>query len=601
MKMFAKIKGMSKKKKKLCLIILAGVVLVFAACYTVFIAPLLKRDRVIYKEAVAEKGTITAGIMESGSLEFGTVSQMYNLTIPEDDEDEDEDDSDDEETISKYLEVEEVYVAVGECISEGDNIIKFTEDSVSDVRKRLKAFATECEIAYAEAQSEYNLEEINAELTKEATTAVVDYAESIYNNMVGSVNDSLKSKQVQITELEGKRESLQEALETAQENYDEVYEAYETAALTLEQIGTGNELVYIPYYNAYLNAKSRYESVKNQLEQAQNNITKNEEEIVKLQSEIVAAAQKKDIDILEAKQTYESAQMDGTNAEIEYSATLANLKADLEDAKAEMDEAEELLADFEALVGDSGIVCASGDGIITELGFEAGDILESAGVVVTYATWDGMTISVDVSQEDVVDLKVGDSVNVDFTAYEGETYKGVIESITTTATSRNTSTISYPVKISVTGDTSALYAGMTADVTFVTDTREDVIYISRNAIVEENGKTYVYVSDGFGKKDLKQVTTGLSDGVNIEIVEGLSEGETYYIASRVSSTSSLNDSSEATNNDNVDNGLGNMEVPGEMGMPDNFEMPEGMEFPSGMQMPGNMDQGGGMARPNMGR
>jgi HlyD family secretion protein len=141
-----------------------------------------------------------------------------------------------------------------------------------------------------------------------------------------------------------------------------------------------------------------------------------------------------------------------------------------------------------------------------------------------------MTISVDVSQEDVVTMQVGDSVDISFAAYEDESYKGIIKSITTTSTSRSSATVSYPVVISIQGDTSKLYSGMTADVTFVTDESKEVVYVSRKAIVEENGKQYVYKKSG-NNYVLSPVETGFTNGANIEIVSGLEEGESYYIAS----------------------------------------------------------------------
>ena len=158
----------------------------------------------------------------------------------------------------------------------------------------------------------------------------------------------------------------------------------------------------------------------------------------------------------------------------------------------------------------------------------------NAGMVVAYAEPGNMTISVDVTQEDIVTMSVDDSVEIHFSAYPDTVYEGTILSINTTATSRESATISYEVVIGVEGDTGALYGGMTADVTFVTEEKEDVLYISRRAIVEQNDKTYVYVQTAMGGRELKEVQTGISNSTSIEIVSGLEEGDTVYIASRVS-------------------------------------------------------------------
>jgi HlyD family secretion protein len=209
-----------------------------------------------------------------------------------------------------------------------------------------------------------------------------------------------------------------------------------------------------------------------------------------------------------------------------------------------------------------------------------------------------MTISVDVAQEDVVELSVGDSVEIEFTAYEGEIYNGVIYSIDTTATAKNSNTVSYTVLISVEGDTTELYGGMVADITFVTDKKEDVLFVSRKAIVTENGKTYVYRKTSMGGKELAEVETGINNGTSIEILSGLNEGDTIYIASKVSSETEVKSSSENTQDST------GTDTSGDFGSSDGMELPDGMTMPDGtdggMQMPGG-NGGGGMQMPDGGQ
>ncbi len=186
-------------------------------------------------------------------------------------------------------------------------------------------------------------------------------------------------------------------------------------------------------------------------------------------------------------------------------------------------------------MGD-GTVLAAESGIVTEVGYEAGDSLMNAGTLIAFAKADEMTVSVDVSQEDVVAMKVGDTVEISFSAYEGETYQGVIESITTTATSRNSATISYPVVVSIQGDTTLLYSGMTADVTFVTEEAENVCYVLRKAVVSEDGKSQLYIKSGDAYV-LTPVTTGFQNSEYIEIKtenqNGINAGDKYYIRTLV--------------------------------------------------------------------
>ena len=66
--------------------------------------------------------------------------------------------------------------------------------------------------------------------------------------------------------------------------------------------------------------------------------------------------------------------------------------------------------------------------------------------------------------------------------------------------------------------------------TFITEsTATDVVYVPRKAIVEENGKSYIYKKSG-EEYILSPVETGFTDGENVEIINGLEKDETYYIA-----------------------------------------------------------------------
>ena len=85
------------------------------------------------------------------------------------------------------------------------------------------------------------------------------------------------------------------------------------------------------------------------------------------------------------------------------------------------------------------------------------------------------------------------------------------------------------------GDTSGIFNGMSATVTFVSKQVEDVIYVSNRAVTVEDGKSYVKIKDENGEAVKTEVTTGFSDGSNVEIQSGVNEGDIVLIESKVSS------------------------------------------------------------------
>ena len=597
---FDKLKSLTKKQKKLILAGIALLLLILAACYTVFIAPLLQKEQWIYKEETVERGTLKVGVTESGSLEYNTKSIDYDLTLDVSDDDEDDSD-DDDDTVQKYLKIEEIYAASGQRVTEGEELLKFTEDSVEAVRALLQNAVVEAQADYAEAESTYELTLLEAQTDYDTQKISASYAASIRNTSGTSVTNKVASLQVQLEQKQANAASLQEKLTEAQEDYQDALETYEAAKEGYEGAGTDNTVNFMTIQNGYLSARSKYQQAKSALTQAEDALSENESAITDLQNQLAAAQAKQKIDKLDTEETYQEAVITGQNAQTTYNAAVEDLKETLQEAEETKEKREEQLQAFEDFVGSDGILYATEDGVITEVSYEAGDRLTTTGALFSYATSDDMRISVDVTQEDIVDLQVGDAVDITFTAYPEDSYTGSILSINTTATSDYSNTVSYTVEISVEGELEQLYGGMTADVIFVTEEKEDVLYVSRKAIVEENGKTYVYRKTALGGRELAEVETGITNGVDIEILSGLEEGDTIYLASKVSSEAEVKSTEEtADSGSSSDTAVGSdMELQefDESLMPEDMQMPSGGAMPQGGPGGGNSGSfGGGMPR-----
>lgn len=579
---FEKLKSLTKKQKKLILAGIALLLLILAACYTVFIAPLLQKEQWIYKEETVERGTLKVGVTESGSLEYNTKSIDYDLNLDVSDDDEDDSD-DDDDTVQKYLKIEEIYAASGQRVTEGEELLKFTEDSVEAVRALLQNAVVEAQADYAEAESTYELSLLEAQTDYDTQKISASYAASIRNTSGTSVTNKVASLQVQLEQKQANAASLQEKLTEAQEDYQDALETYEAAKEGYEGAGTDNTVNFMTIQNGYLSARSKYQQAKSALTQAEDALSENESAITDLQNQLAAAQAKQKIDKLDTEETYQEAVITGQNAQTTYNAAVEDLKETLQEAEETKEKREEQLQAFEDFVGSDGILYATEDGVITEVSYEAGDRLTTTGALFSYATSDDMRISVDVTQEDIVDLQVGDAVDITFTAYPEDSYTGSILSINTTATSDYSNTVSYTVEISVEGALEKLYGGMTADVIFVTEEKEDILYVSRKAIVEENGKTYVYRKTALGGRELAEVETGITNGVDIEILSGLEEGDTIYLASKVSSEAEVKSTEEtADSGSSSDTAVGSDMELQEF---DESLMPEDMQMPSGGAMP----------------
>ena len=92
----------SRTKKSLRYLFIAIVIIVAAACYTIFIKPIQNVQQWEYKEQIVQQGTLKNGVTESGTVQFKITSQIYDLDVSTDNDDEEEDEEDDD----NYLKVD---------------------------------------------------------------------------------------------------------------------------------------------------------------------------------------------------------------------------------------------------------------------------------------------------------------------------------------------------------------------------------------------------------------------------------------------------------------------------------------------------------------
>ena len=486
----------------------------------------------VYKETTVQRCDMNQGIEESGTVTLDETDISYDLTITTDDDDDDSDDSDDDDDDSSYLKIEDVYAVQGQRISEGDKLFKLTDNSVKSVRRILEANVSDAAVTLAEAQSSYSLDSQTAANTKSNSETAASVAEDNYQTTIAELQNELDS-------YTKENDVLQRDIEICQSNLtdDDFNDAYDTLKLKLtsaENLYNSTDANNVDAYNAnktaYETALSNVQTYEDQIATWNETINSDMEQVAENEIAMSTLQEKIDYKTKAAEGEKTSAQLAGTLASSTYNNTVNSLSETVTEAQTAYDEAEQELEDFNAFVGDDGIIYSDGAGLVIEVNYEAGDELETDGVMLSYAKDDGYTISVDISEEDIPSVSVGEDVSISFTAYSDETYSGTVTVIGTSASDNHSTTVSYPVTIEIDGDTDKLYGGMTADVTFVTDSIEDVLYVSTKAIVEDGDSKYVYTKSG-DDYELTPVTTGFEDNSNTQITDGLSEGDTVYIRS----------------------------------------------------------------------
>ena len=142
-----------------------------------------------------------------------------------------------------------------------------------------------------------------------------------------------------------------------------------------------------------------------------------------------------------------------------------------------------------------------------------------------------VTMEITVDEHDIAALQVGMEAQVRIDALGGEKYTATITEIGNTGTN-NGGNSKYTVELTMERGENML-VGMNATATIVLSTVDQVLTIPADALVESGNETLVYT--GYDEEtgtlmDPVAVQVGISDGETVEILAGLTNGQTYYYA-----------------------------------------------------------------------
>ena len=221
-------------------------------------------------------------------------------------------------------------------------------------------------------------------------------------------------------------------------------------------------------------------------------------------------------------------------------------------------------------------IYAPADGTISLLNIELGERVlgtqQMAGTeILRIANLNNMEVEVDVNENDIVKVSIGDSANIEVDAYLKREFIGIVTSISNSASSTLTAdqVTNFKVKVRILKESyqdllegkpanfSPFRPGMTATVDIITKRKENIVAVPISAVVikddttsvkkdivaelekkeqEQKGtapksdKKYecVFVKVG-DKAKLRVVKTGIQDDTNIEIISGLKPGEEIIV------------------------------------------------------------------------
>jgi HlyD family secretion protein len=180
--------------------------------------------------------------------------------------------------------------------------------------------------------------------------------------------------------------------------------------------------------------------------------------------------------------------------------------------------------------GSSTLVRSSVSGLILDVPVKVGNTVINSNTfndgttIATVADMDDLIFDGNIDETEVGRLSPGMPVKITIGALQDVSFDAVLEYISPKAIENN-GVNQFEIKASVKiPDEITIRSGYSANAEIVLQEIKQVLSIPESALQFEGDKTYVYLvtENGYERRD---VVTGLSDGVNIEIKEGLSAGE----------------------------------------------------------------------------
>jgi HlyD family secretion protein len=267
-------------------------------------------------------------------------------------------------------------------------------------------------------------------------------------------------------------------------------------------------------------------------------------------------------------------------------ATFEGAKANKESAYYNVQSANATVREAKDNLGRTTIY-APADGTISSLGVELGERVlgtqQMTGTeILRVANLNNMEVEVDVNENDIVKISIGDSTKIQVDAYLKKEFKGIVTSISNSASEATTAdqVTNFKVKVRILKESyqdllegkpetySPFRPGMTATVDIITKRKEKIIGVPISALVVKSDttatKSYevkdedkrvtaksdkkfecVFVKVG-NKAKIRIVKTGIQDDTNIEVTSGLKKGDVVIVGPYTTVTKDLNSGDKVT-------------------------------------------------------
>ena len=177
-------------------------------------------------------------------------------------------------------------------------------------------------------------------------------------------------------------------------------------------------------------------------------------------------------------------------------------------------------------MGKDYVIYSSAEGIIDQVMLEPYMTVVEGTKIFSVQTTDTMELKIPIDELDISKVKLGQVTELKFEALDGEKYEGIVTKINSLGEAVNGVT-NYTIVVTMENPGNVLI-GMSGTAKIVTEYKEDVITVPLEAVQIIDNEYYVILGKDANGKTVAdhKILTGINDGAYIEVLNGLSAGDT---------------------------------------------------------------------------
>jgi len=243
------------------------------------------------------------------------------------------------------------------------------------------------------------------------------------------------------------------------------------------------------------------------------------------------------IDLETAEAAYNNALRDKQRYENAFT-TGGVTQQQLDQAKLALENAKARVAQARIRVGDANIK-SSINGIVNKRYIEPGAVVAPGTQLFELVDVSSLKLKVNVNENQVAQLKVGAPVTVKASVFPDKDFSGKVSFIAAKADN----SLNFPIEIDLANSKgNDIKAGMYGTAIFNFPQQAQSLVVPRNAFVGGVNSNQLFVMDSNNTARLKKVIAGRVFGEEVEIIQGLSEGDVVIVSGQIN----LSDGSKVT-------------------------------------------------------